>query len=108
MTYLEDKRTKQYQLPDSDRMVGYATYRKITGQCETCKQPMGGHPECDGCGVLCGEGHLNDLPSSYRGHTLCSYCVNAWENFDTLEGGEATWDVFKYPKPKKLVHRKYS
>lgn len=69
---------KKYQLPDSPdieekyrgRIVDYASYRRITGKCETCGAEMANHPKCGACGVLCGTGHLDWLPSSYRGQQL--------------------------------------
>jgi len=84
----------KYRLPNSDRMVDYVTYRELTGKCETCGAPTGTHPACDACGILCGTGHFDGLPSLYRGHNLCGHCIVYWKNRDKVLKREATWEEF--------------
>ena len=84
----------------ADRMVDYVTYRELTGKCETCNAPMNAHPTCDACGILCGTGHFDGLPSPYRGHNLCGHCIVYWKNRDKVLKREATWDEFLSGKTK--------
>jgi len=87
----------RYLIPGTDEWVNYATYREKTGTCETCGAPMASHPECEGCGILCGEGHLASL-SPYRGHDLCRYCIRLWRSQERAVGRETTWEEFRSPK----------
>jgi len=75
----------------------YVLYRVETGKCEACGAEMASHPKCDACGILCGTGHLYGVPSLYRGHNLCGYCVTSWKRLDRLIGGETTYEEFKSP-----------
>jgi len=78
----------------------YDLYRSVTGKCETCGAEMDNHPKCGACGILCGTGHLEGLPSPYRGHGLCGHCVASWKRLDQLVGRETTWSEFLNPQPR--------
>jgi len=71
---MTEKRQLLYEVPGTERMVDYATYRAITGKCETCGAEMNDHPKCDACGALCGPGHLHEKLSPYQGFNLCGEC----------------------------------
>lgn len=88
----------RYLIPGTDQRVDYATYREKTGTCETCGAPMDGHPECEGCGILCGRGHETDL-SSHRGHGLCGFCIQNWGTQERAMGRETSWQEFRSSKP---------
>ena len=90
----EQAPTRLYRLPDSGRMVDYVTYRELTGKCETCGAPINAHPDCDACGILCGTGHFDGLPSSYREHNLCGHCIVNWKHLNRALRRRATWDEF--------------
>jgi len=87
----------RYLIPGTNQAVDYATYRAKTGDCETCGAPMDSHPQCEGCGILCGEGHEVSL-SPYRGHGLCYLCIKSWQTQDRAVGRETTWEEFHSPK----------
>jgi len=87
-----------HQLPGTDRWVDYATYREKTGTCETCGAPMAGHPQCEGCGSLCGGSHEAGL-TTYRGHGLCPFCIKNWKSQEKAVGRETTWEEFRSPNP---------
>lgn len=57
---------------------------------------------CDACLILCGENHLEGLPSGYRGHDLCGHCISSWKTLDKLMGRETSWKEFLDPQPKML------
>lgn len=84
-------------LPETGERVDYTTYREETGTCETCGAPMDGHPQCEGCGILCGGAHEAGL-TPYRGHGLCPYCIKNWRSQDKAVGRETTWEEFRSPK----------
>jgi len=96
-----DPSTRIYRLPDTDRMVDYATYRELTGKCETCGAQMEAHPACDACGNLCGTGHLDGLPSPYRGHSLCGHCIVNWKHLDRVLRRQGAWEEFLSGKRRR-------
>ena len=61
--------------------------------CEIC-EAIAAHPKCDGCNILCGEGHLDELPSLYKDHMLCSHCIDRWHNLDKIYNEKTTWFEF--------------
>lgn len=97
--------TSKYRLPETGQLVDHATYRQMTGKCETCGAQMDDHPKCDACANLCGTGHLDTFPSPYRGHNLCGRCIVSWKTLDRVIGKKATWDEFLNPKLKMFVYR---
>jgi len=78
----------------------YDLYRRVTGKCETCGEPMETHPKCEACGVLCDTGHLEGLPSPYRGYDLCGHCEAKWRTLDKVIGRETTWKEVLSPQPR--------
>ena len=83
----------------------YVLYRDVTGICETCGAKLANHPKCDACNILCGEGHLDEPPSLYRGHNLCGHCIVKWETLDKVIGREANWQEVVNPRPKIFWER---
>lgn len=49
----------------------YIYYRRRTGKCSICGQPMKEHPLCKSCGILCGNNHVE---VSLLPNGLCSFC----------------------------------
>lgn len=93
----------------------YGKYRALTGKCETCKVSMKEHPRCEGCGILCGPGHLYST-IKYRGHNICIPCRTNWEILERMRGRRVEWNEFLSPTrghkldanieniPKKINH----
>ena len=101
----ECKRNKDGFCPEGS-CPEYLLYRNVTGKCETCDAGMDSHPMCDGCGILCGPGHLDWLPSTYRGHKLCGSCMVSWKALERVIGRKATWEESLNPKPQLLYERR--
>lgn len=104
--FQQEARTGKYRLPGTGKMVSFTTYRAVTGKCEKCDAPMDDHPECDACGALCGSGHLDGLPSPYRGHQLCGHCLVLWKRLDRVIGRQTLWGEFLIPPIKIFPWRK--
>jgi len=71
----------------------YEKSKERTGECKICHVNMAIHPRCEVCWVLTGIGHQY-FSEDFRGHKLCSGCINKWEKLDKLLGREATWNEF--------------
>jgi len=50
--------------------------------------------QCDGCGILIGQGRIEPRLYSYREHELCSWCISRWKKKDARLSRETTWDEF--------------
>ena len=57
--------------------------------------------ECKSCRIVIGgieERYLSD----YRGHQICSWCINQWRNRETRVGRELSWEEFIHPDKETL------
>ena len=61
-----------------------------------CGRLMAGHPMCEACSVMAGEGHTCKL-EAFRGKRLCYMCVQAWKHLDKMMGEPSTWKMFLCP-----------
>ena len=68
-------------------------------KCPTCDAPMDGHPQCEACGILTGQGHWDGL-CDYRGHRICGNCLAAWQGVERQVGRETSWRKFLSPGDK--------
>jgi hypothetical protein len=66
------------------KIVTFTEYRRRTGMCDICGKPMDGHPECESCGILVGNSHLEWTLVKYRGHKLCSFCRARWISMEKI------------------------
>jgi len=89
---------KLNRLPNSGhpKKVPWDVFRRETGQCETCNQKIARHDECDACLILCGSGHIEGQSSKYRGHKLCSYCIQTWEKVEMILGRAVEYEEFRH------------
>jgi hypothetical protein len=92
-----------YILPGTDKLVAYDVYRKMTGVCETCGQEMENHRDCDGCGILCGSGHLDDIQERWQGHDVCGFCSGRRHKLEGMLGREITWEEFVAPNASQVL-----
>jgi len=68
-------------------------------KCPTCDASMDGHPHCEACSILTGQGHWDRL-CDYRGHKICGHCVVAWQRAERQIGREISWRKFLSPGNK--------
>lgn len=77
----------------------YEEYIERTGKCPDCGVPMGEHPICEACGVLCGINHEQKLVRhNYR--NVCSSCYAFWNRMEERKGGKVEWKNFLSPTVK--------
>ena len=57
-----------------------------------CSHPLAGHPQCESCDILAGEGHVVIELVKHRGKMLCLGCVRRWEGLEEKEGNPLTFD----------------
>ncbi|GEM_PF-4297687 len=80
------------------RCINYTEYRKVTRVCDVCGSPVKKHPECQACGVVCGDNHVDSLLIEYRGKKLCQHCVQAWKKLELISGKQVDWRGYVSPK----------
>ena len=54
--------------------------------------PLAGHPQCESCGILAGEGHEVLELVRYREKVLCPGCVKRWEALEKVDGSPLTFE----------------
>jgi len=72
-------------------------YVAAVAKCPTCDAPMDGHPQCEACSILTGQGHWNRL-CDYRSHKICDHCLVAWQRAERQIGREISWRKFLSPR----------
>lgn len=86
----------------------YTQYRETTGLCEICGVSITAHPICDTCGILCGRGHVDDLPEIFRyrrigrhlvANRICHHCRVAWRKLEVIASRVVTFEEFMDPMP---------
>ena len=67
-----------------------------------CSHPLAGHPQCESCDILAGEGHVVLELVRYRGKSLCSGCVRRWEGLEKKEGNPLTFEEMMLDKNERV------
>ncbi len=83
----------------SEAKIERKQYVAAVAKCPTCDAPMDGHPQCEACSILTGQGHWDRL-CDYRGHKICGHCVAGWQGAERQIGREISWRKFLSPGDK--------
>ena len=67
-----------------------------------CSHPLAGHPQCESCGILAGEGHVVLELVRYREKMLCPGCVKRWEALEKVDGHPLTFEEMMLDKNERV------
>ena len=87
--------------------ISYLEYRILFKLCETCGQPIQGHPRCQSCRILCGPDHDSHL-SRYRGYKICDSCIINWIMIESQFKRQISLKEFKRGLPERLTSKERS
>ena len=67
-----------------------------------CSHPLTGHPQCESCGILAGEGHVVLELVRYREKMLCPGCVKRWKGLEKVLGHPLTIEEMMLDKNERV------
>ena len=58
---------------------------------------------CEACGVIKGGQIYHEIITEYRGHNICSWCINKWKQLEAKLGKTIDFKDYSHPPLEEKV-----